>query len=69
MKLDVFGREQEVVRVKETWVAYYLGNERKKRLAQDISIPEDIMKSEIVNYIADLCHEWATPRNSKVTIQ
>ena len=69
MKLDVFGRDVEVVRVKDSWVAYYIGNEGKKRLARDISIPDHMIESEIVKYIADLHHEWATPRNNKVNIQ
>ena len=68
MKLNVFGKIVEVTRRDNQWIAYYLGNEGKTRTADDIRIPAHIAEDELADYIADLCHEWATPRYNCVTI-
>lgn len=68
MKLDVFGKLVEINSRNGQWVVFYLGNEGKKRKAVDIHIPNYIPESEVVNFIADLCHEWATPNRPKVRV-
>jgi hypothetical protein len=68
MKLNVFGRNVEIVRRNENWDVFYCGNDGKKRKAEDILIPGSIEESELVQYISDLCHEWATSRNSEVKV-
>lgn len=69
MKLNVFGRDVEIIKdSRENWVAYYLGNEGKKRIAQDIVIPKQLSESDIVEYVADLCHEWASVKYPDVKI-
>lgn len=68
MRLNVFGRELEVVRNDGQWSAFYLGNEGKKRLASDIVIPAEIDESELLTYLADVCHEWATPTQKRVFV-
>jgi len=45
MRLNVFGREMEVLRREGQWLAYHLGNEGKKRLAADLTIPAGIDES------------------------
>ena len=60
LRFDVFGRQVLVASSTNGWVTFYLGAERKKRSAPDIVIPPDIPKSEIAQYLDDLCHEWAT---------
>ena len=66
MKLNVFGTRLEIVRAEGKWLAYYSGNEGKKRRADDIHIPDKLQEAEIAEYIADLCHEWANPENNTV---
>lgn len=66
MKLNVYGRKVEVVKISNNWVVYYLGNEGKKRTAYDIMIPDDLKENEIINYLEDLLHEWATPSKDKI---
>ena len=66
MKLNVFGRLVEVARDGTSWKAFYLGNEGKRRLAEDIIIPPHIQEEQIIEYVADLCHEWATPNRNEV---
>ena len=67
MKLNVFGRLVEVSKDHHGWKAFYPGTGGTKRLAHDIVIPSDLDESELVDYIADLCHEWATLENNEVT--
>ena len=66
LKLDVFGRRVLVVKSEKDWSAFYLGNEGKRRPAADIVIPPSLSESEVEQYIADLCHEWATERHPHV---
>ena len=68
MKLNVFGRLIEVERINEEWHVFYLGNEGKKRDANDIILPSNLSESGIAEHVADLCHEWATPKNMEVRI-
>ena len=66
MKLNVYGKMVEVVRDDGYWKVFYLGNEGKKRLAIDIFVPSSTKGEDVVTYIADLCHEWATPLRNEV---
>jgi hypothetical protein len=66
MKLDVFGRVIEVIRDGNRWSVFYPGNEGKKRRADDIVLPPDLKKEALIEYIADICHEWATQENREV---
>ena len=34
--------------------------------ALDIFVPEFVNESEIENFLADICHEWATEKNHSV---
>ncbi len=66
--IDVFGKLVEITYRNNQWRAFYLGSEGKKRLATDISIPGGLAASEVPDYIADLCHEWATSANPSVVV-
>jgi len=66
MKLDVFGRKVLVERTTRGWRVYYLGEEGKRRLADDLMVPSFITESEIRRYLADLCHEWASIKHPDV---
>ena len=66
LKLDVFGRSVLVERIAGAWQVFYLGGDGKRRRADDIFIPDTVPESEIERFVADLCHEWATPRNPSV---
>ena len=63
LKFDVFGRQVHVAETSNGWITFYIGVEGKKRPAPDIVIPPDISKSEIAQYLDDLCHEWATEQH------
>ena len=69
MKLDVFGvKTLEIVRQNDGWRAFYCGEEGKKRLANDIAIPNDLSESEVVEFVADIFHEYATLRHNQVVV-
>ena len=66
LRFDVFGRDVLVVETDGGWRVFYLGDEGKRRPALDITVPSSIAESEMTQYLDDLCHEWATDRNSGV---
>jgi hypothetical protein len=66
LKFDVFGRDVLIVDTGGRWETFYLGSEGKRRPAKDIVVPADIEESKLIQYLDDLCHEWATDRNNSV---
>jgi len=66
VRFDVYGREVLAVHESEGWTLYDVG-EGKRRPAQDLQVPPDIQdESELRSYLADLCHERATPAHPDV---
>lgn len=69
MKLDLFGKkEMEVIHRNGEWLAFYCGSEGKKRKAEGVVIPGSLSEPEVIEYIDDLFHEWATPSHSVVKV-
>ena len=66
IKIDVFGRQVLAVRSEEGWQLFYLSGDGKRRPADDIMVPAFVTESEIVSFMADLCHEWATEKHPEV---
>jgi hypothetical protein len=58
-----FGTLIAVIGSSGAWRAFHLGAEGKRRPA-DFIVPDDIKENELCEYLADLLHELATPRNS-----
>lgn len=48
--------------------AYYLGTDGKRRSTTDIVIPTSIVEDDLVQYLADLCHEWTNERHPHVLL-
>lgn len=65
-KFNIFGALILVVGSPGAWRAFYLGSEGKRRPA-DFIVPNDIAEDELCEYLADLFHEDATPRNNTAT--
>ena len=59
---EVYGRRVLVVGTDGGWSAYYPGPDGKRRRASDIVIPSYLSESKVRDYLADLCHEWASER-------
>jgi hypothetical protein len=68
MKLNIYGRKFEVIKSEGKWKVFILGDEGKKRIADQITIPSNIVESELINYISDMYHEWASPTNNEVAV-
>ena len=66
LKFDVYGRRVTVELAGKTWRAWHHGTDGKRRPAEDIPIPGQLDLEEIESYLADLCHEWATPQHPNV---
>jgi len=57
MKFNVYGRKMEVLRSNDKWEIFFIGDEGKKRPAQDIFIPSDIRQKDLKYYLEDMLHE------------
>jgi hypothetical protein len=66
IKIDVFGRMVLAQQFDKGWSTYYLSGDGKRRLANDIIVPSFVDQSEIENYLADICHEWASEKYPEV---
>ena len=66
IKLDVFGRRMLVEETEHGWSVFYLGQEGKRRPATNIVVPRSVTAAQLVQYLADLCHEWASARHPQV---
>ncbi|QJD94348.1 hypothetical protein HH213_29335 [Duganella dendranthematis] len=63
-RFNIFGALIAVTAAEGAWQAFYLGVDGKRRPA-DFVVPGDVVESELCEYLADLYHENATPRNAK----
>ena len=66
MKVSAYGRELVILRENESWRVFETGNEGKRRLVKDICIPDTTGSADIVQYLSDLLHEYASDRHSGV---
>ena len=65
-RFNVFGRLIAIRGEAGERRAFELGAEDKRRPA-DFIVPDDVADDELCEYLFDLFHEDATPRNSAVT--
>ncbi|MBC3863692.1 hypothetical protein H8K32_16410 [Undibacterium jejuense] len=65
-RFNIFGILVMVDGSPGAWRAFYLGSDGKRRAA-DFIVPNDIAEEELCEYLADLFHENAMPKNSTAT--
>jgi hypothetical protein len=66
-RLDIFGHLFLVAREGAGWGLYYPGGEGKRGPRLALPIPHFVRtEAELAAYLADLCHEWATPAQPDV---
>lgn len=63
LRFNIFGAHIAVTGAPGAWQAFRLGTEGKRRPA-DFIVPGDVTEDELCEYLADLFHENATPRNA-----
>ena len=68
VRLNAYGRDLEIRREDAHWCVYYLGNEGKRRRAEDIRVPDSVSEQDLPVYIADLLHEYASARYPEVVV-
>ncbi len=64
-RFNVFGKLVAITGAGGAWQAFYLGAEGKRRPA-DFIVPANVASDDLAEYLADLFHENATPRNGAV---
>ncbi|MBJ7313735.1 hypothetical protein ACFOLJ_28790 [Rugamonas sp. CCM 8940] len=62
LRFNIFGTLIGIAGSDKGWRAFYLGTDGKRRPA-DFVVPGDVAEDELCEYLADLYHENATPRN------
>ncbi|EKJ84863.1 hypothetical protein CLV96_1028 [Leptospira meyeri] len=60
MEYYVYRKKIIVEREKERWIVFYSCNDGKRRVAEDIYIPSEVKKENLLQYLEDLLHEWAS---------
>ena len=68
VRLDVFGRRITVVLRGDRWQAYYTSGDGKRCPVDGLVIPANRSETEMIRYVADICHEWASPSHSEVFV-
>lgn len=63
LKFNIFGTLIVVTGSPGAWQACYPGADGKRRPA-DFIVPDEVEEHELCEYLADLFHEEATPRNN-----
>ena len=66
IRLNVFGKKIGAIRSDKGWSLFYLSEDGKRRSADDIVIPSFVDESQVEDYLADICHEWATNKHPDV---
>ncbi len=67
MRFDLFGRKKvDIIQSDMKWKVFILGADGKRREANDIIIPSTVKEDQLIEYLDDLLHEWATNKNNKI---
>jgi hypothetical protein len=64
-RFNVFGTLISITGSTGSWQAFHLGADGKRRPA-DFIVPTNVADHELAEYLADLFHENATPKNGTV---
>jgi len=65
LRFNVFGTLVTITGAPGAWQAFYPGSDGKRRPA-DFIVPDDLHEDGLLDYLADLFHEDATPRRPNV---
>lgn len=65
LRFNVFGTLVTITGAPGAWQAFYPGSDGKRRPA-DFTVPDDLHEDGLLDYLADLFHEDATPRRPNV---
>ena len=68
LTLDVFGKRMLAVRSGTEWKLFQVGSDGKRMPIESIAIPAKSTRDEVVRYLGDLFHEWATESHPDVRV-
>ena len=63
---DVFGRIMQAQRIDGRWQLFLVGAEGKKRPVPDVTVPPHLSTEELLTFLDDLYHEFASPSHPSV---
>jgi hypothetical protein len=63
---NVFGRMMQAQRTDGRWQLFLVGAEGKKRPVPDVTVPPHLSAEELLTFLDDLYHEFATPSHPSV---
>ena len=63
---DVFGRIMQAQRMDGRWQLFLVGAEGKRRLVPDVTVPAHLSAEELLTFLDDLYHEFASPSHPSV---
>ncbi|OQW30107.1 MAG: hypothetical protein A4E19_11170 [Nitrospira sp. SG-bin1] len=66
LSFDVFGRMMQAKRIDGRWQLFLVGAEGKKRPVPDVSVPPHLSAEELLTFLDDLYHEFASPSHPSV---
>jgi hypothetical protein len=62
LKFSVYGKILAAQRTEYAWRLFYAGDEGKMRPADDLVAPEFITEDQLIIFLSDICHEWASEK-------
>jgi len=65
-KFNVYGRVMAAEKSSQGWTLFDIGGEGKRRLANDIVVPDFVSENELAQYLGDMLHESASPKHPDV---
>jgi len=66
-EIDVFGTRYGTEFLNGRWVIFHPGADWKRRQVTDLVVPAFVVtEKDLAQYLADVCHEAATPKYHEV---
>jgi hypothetical protein len=63
---DVFGKRIHALRAHDGWELFEIGNEGKKRRFAGVTVPSHLLEEQLIPFLDELFHEYATPKRPRV---
>lgn len=63
---DVFGTTMRINRVAGQWLLYRVSEDGKSMRINDVAIPDELREAELMGYLDDIFHEYATEAKDRV---
>jgi len=68
IKFNVFGKNMSVLNVDQQWQLFNESDNGIRSRVYDIVIPSDLTSTELITYLDDMYHEYATDKHPSVIL-